>query len=86
MAEEIVGKVTHYFAKVSVAIMELEKGALKVGDTIHITGHTSDFTQKIDSIEVEHEKVQEVKPGDSFGIKVDEKVREHDVVHKVTED
>lgn len=86
MSEEIVGKVTHYFSHAGAAVIALEKGSIKVGDTIHIHGHTTDFTQKIDSIEIEHQRVQEVKPGDSFGIKVTEKVREGDVVYKVTED
>lgn len=86
MAEERIGRVTHYFSKVGVAVIELEKGALKVGDSVRISGHTSDFIQKIDSIEIEKEKVPEVKPGDSFGVKVDEKVRENDDVYKVEED
>lgn len=86
MSEETVGKVTHYFPHSSAAVIALEKGSIKVGDTIRIVGHTTDFTQKIDSIEIEHQKVQEVKPGDSFGIKIIEKVRESDVVYKVTED
>ena len=86
MAEERIGRVTHYFSKVGVAVIELEKGTLKVGDSIRISGHTSDFIQKIDSIEIEREKVPEVKPGDSFGVKVDEKVRENDDVYKVEED
>ena len=86
MSEEMIGKISHYFSKVGVAVIELEKGSLKVGDTIHITGHTTDFTQVINSIEIENQKVDEVNPGDSFGIKVDDKVREHDVVYKVKED
>ena len=86
MGEERIGRVTHYFSKVGVAVIELENGTLKVGETIHISGHTTDFVQKIDSIEIDNEKVPEVKPGDSFGVKVDEKVRDSDDVYKVTED
>jgi len=86
VSEERIGRVTHYFSKVGVAVIALEKGALKVGDSIRISGYTSDFIQKIDSIEIEKEKVPEVKPGDSFGVKVDEKVRENDDVYKVEED
>ena len=86
MGEERIGRVTHYFSKVGVAVIELEKGTLKVGETIHISGHTTDFVQKIDSIEIDNEKVPEVKQGDSFGVKVDEKVRDNDDVYKVTED
>jgi len=86
MGEERIGKITHYFSKVGVAVIELEKGTLKVGDSIHISGNTTDFVQDISSIEIDNEKVPEVKPGDSFGIKVDEKVRENDDIYMVTED
>ena len=86
MSEEKIGRVTHYFPRAGVAVIELEEGSIKVGDMIRVIGRTTDFTQKIDSIEIEHQKVQEVKPGDSFGIKITEKVRECDVVYKVTED
>ncbi len=77
-----IGKVTHFFGHLSVAIVEL-KGNLKVGDTIHIKGATSDVTQAVDSIQVEHEKIEEAKAGDSVGLKVQDKVREQDIVYKV---
>ena len=83
MAEEKeIGKVAHYFGHISVAAIQLTD-SLKVGDTIHIKGKTSDFTQTIDSIQIEHKEIQEAKKGDDIGIKVKEHVREHDVVHKV---
>jgi len=86
MAEQIVGKVTHYFGKAQVAGIEITEGQLSVGDTIHIVGHTSDFTQKVDSIQIEHESVPSAKVGDMIGIKVAEHAREHDQVYRVVPD
>lgn len=83
MAEEkLIGKITHFFGKPSVGIIELSD-VLKVGDTIHIKGHTSDFTQQVSSMQIEHADTNEAKAGDSPGIKVDQKVHEHDSVYKV---
>lgn len=79
-----VGVVTHFYGQPSVAIVKLESGSLRVGDTIHVKGHTSDFSQRIESLQVEHAAVNEVGPNDDFGIKVLQHVREHDVVYKVT--
>ncbi len=84
--EEEIGKITHYFSKINVGILELSKGTLQVGDTIHIKGHTSDFYQKIESMQLEHSPVDKVKPGEPVGIKVENSVRENDVVFKVTEE
>ena len=81
--EERIGVVTHYYNHLSVAIVRLESGRLHVGDVIHIRGHTSDFTQRVDSLEVNHAPTTEVGPNDDFGLKVAEHVREHDVVYKV---
>lgn len=78
-----IGVVTHYYGQPSVAIVKLESGTLRVGDTIHIRGHTSDFSQRIESLQVEHAAVNEVGPNDDFGIKVLQPVREHDIVYKV---
>ena len=83
LGEEI-GKVTHYFTKIGVAVIELS-GDLKVGDEIHIKGATSDFKQKIDSMQIEHENIEEAKAGQSIGLKVKEHAREHDKVYKVAE-
>jgi putative protease len=80
---ERVGVVTHYYGHVSVAIVRLESGMLRVGDTIHIRGHTTNFSQRIQSMEVEHAPASEVGPNDDFGLKVIAHVREHDVVYKV---
>jgi putative protease len=84
MEEKEVGRVTHYFSKIGVAAVEL-KDKLRVGETIHIKGHTTDFTQEVSSMQIEHETVSEAKAGQSVGIKVREKVREHDIVYKVIE-
>ena len=74
---------THYFGQRSVAIIQLESGTLRVGDMIHIRGHTTDFTQKVESLEVNRAPMTEVGPKDDFGLKVVEHAREHDVVFKV---
>ena len=82
MEERLIGKIVHFYGNINVGIIELSD-ALKVGDTVHIKGHTSDFTQQISSMQIEHAKVDEAKTGDSVGIKVDQKVHEHDAVYKV---
>lgn len=84
MEEQEVGRVVDYFAKVGVAGIEMT-GQLAVGDTIRIKGHTTDFQQTVDSMQIEHQVVQEVKPGDSVGIKVADRCRTHDLVYKVVE-
>jgi putative protease len=84
MKEERIGVVDHYYTHLGVVAVVLE-GDLKVGDTIHIKGHTSDFTQKIESIQIEHQNVSEAKKGDNIGIKVKEHAREHDVVYRVSD-
>lgn len=86
MGEQLVGTVTHYFGKPGVAIVDISDGELHVGDTIRITGHSSDFTQPIASMELEHEPVESAKVGDSVGIQVAERAREHDQVYRVTTD
>jgi len=80
---ELIGVVTHYYSHPSVATIRLESGTLRVGDEIHIRGHTTDFSQKVESLEVNHAPATEVGPNDDFGLKVVEHVREHDVVFKV---
>ena len=80
---ERIGFVTHYHSHPSVATIRLEFGTLRVGDVIHICGHTTDFSQKVESLEVNHAPAAEVGPNDDFGLKVVEHAREHDVVFKV---
>ncbi len=84
MAEVEIGKVADYFAKIGVAAIDLT-GELKVGDTIRIHGHTTDFTQNVESMQVEHEAVEHASPGTSVGIRVKAKCRHTDHVYKVTE-
>lgn len=83
--EELVGKITHYFSKIEVGIIELTKKGLNVGDTIHIKGSTSDFEQTVDSMQIEHENIKKAKKGDVIGLKVKDKVREGDEVYRVVE-
>ena len=80
---ERIGVVTHYYGNLLVAIVKLEAGTLRVGDNIHIRGHTSDFSQRVESLQVEHAAVNEVGPNDEFGIKVVQHAREHDIVYKL---
>ncbi len=84
MKEERVGIVSHYYDKIGVAAIVLE-GELAVGDTIHIKGHSTDFTQKMESIQIENKNVERAKEGDNIGIKIKEHAREHDIVYKVVE-
>lgn len=84
MAEEEIGRITHYFPKISVAVIEVTAGRLKVGETIRIKGHTSDFTQTVDSLQQEHLQVAEIAAGVSAGLKIKEHVREGDKVYRVT--
>ncbi len=78
----MIGKITHYFDKVGVAVIDLV-GALSVGDTIRVVGNEVDFTQVIDSMEVEHQKIQKAKKGDSVGMKIIQKVKDGYKVYKV---
>jgi len=83
MEEKLIGKITHYFTNIGVAVLEMTSGKLNVGDKIHVKGATSDFEQKIDSMQVEHENVEKAKKGDAIGLKVDQQVRESDDVYLV---
>jgi translation elongation factor EF-1alpha len=80
MQEKEIGTITHYYGHLNVGIIKLSD-SLKVGETIHIKGHASDFTQQVESIQVEHKDVGEGKAGDMVGIKVASKVHEHDKVY-----
>jgi hypothetical protein len=82
-SEERIGVVIHYYSHLSVAAIQLERGTLRVGDVIHICGHTTDFRQKVEFLEVDHTPTTEVGPKDDFGLKVVDHAREHDVVFKV---
>jgi translation elongation factor EF-1alpha len=84
MAEQEIGGVTHYYSKIGVAGIEVTSGTLEVGDRIHIVGHTSDFEETLESMQLEHESIEVATPGMSVGINVAEHAREHDKVFKVT--
>ena len=77
-----IGKVSHFFTKISVAVIELTS-TLSVGDRILIKGPTTNFEQTVNSMQIEHENVKVSKAGQSIGLKVDEKVREDDTVYKI---
>jgi len=82
MPEVEVGRITHYFPKVSVAVVELT-APLKVGDTIRVVTHEGSFTQSVASMQIDHANVAEAAPGQSIGLKVGQKVHEHNKVFKV---
>jgi len=84
MPEEAVGKVSDFFAKPVVAGIELT-ARLKVGDRIHIKGHTTDIELTVDSMQINNVNVQDAKAGDAIGIKISDRVRRGDTVYKVTE-
>jgi len=85
LGEELkeIGKVTHFFAKISVAVIEL-KAPVSVGDRILIKGPTTNLEQTVESMEIEHEKVTRAEAGQSIGLKVDDRVRESDTVYKMS--
>ncbi len=83
ITEQRVGVVVHYYSHLSVAIIKLDQGALQVGNPIHIKGHTTDFQQRVESMQIEHQMIQRAEVGQEFGLKVSDHVREHDVVYKV---
>lgn len=80
---KLIGEVTHYFGHPEVAIIKLED-SLEVGDTIRVVGGTdTDFEQEVESMEIDHEKVEQAGSGDEVGVKVDEKVRDGYEIYKV---
>ncbi len=82
MEEQQVGKVTNFYVKISVAAIKVTAGVIRIGDTLHFKGHTTDFEDTVASMEVENQPVDEAGPGDEVGIKVKERVRENDRVYK----
>ena len=82
--EERIGIVTHYYGHLSVAIVKIESGSLRTGDTVHIKGHTSDFRQTVESMELDHVHIDAASVGQAIGLRVKEHARESDVVYKVT--
>jgi len=88
MEEEVekirIGKISHFYGKISVAVIELDD-TLNVGDTISIEGAETNFTQTVDSMQIEHENIETATKGQSIGLKMSDKVRENDVVYKIIE-
>ena len=84
--EEEIGKITHFFSKINVGVLEITKGNVRIGDTIHIKGHTTDYYQKVQSMQVEHVSVELAEEGMQVGLKVESSVREGDMVFRVTEE
>jgi len=85
LSEELkeIGKVTHFFTKISVAVIEL-KASISVGDRILIKGPTTNLEQTVGSMEIEHERVTRAGAGQSIGLKMDDRVRENDTVYKIS--
>jgi len=84
MAEELIGTIDHYFAHIGVAGVSLT-GPLRVGDRIHVQGHTTDFEQTVESMQLEHESIAEAGPGASIGVKVAQRCREGDRVYRLSD-
>jgi putative protease len=84
MGEEVIGKVTDYFAKIGVAGIQVISGSLSIGDTIRIKGHTTDLTQTVESVQIEHQGMPRAEAGQTAGIRVKERVRKGDTVWKIT--
>ena len=85
MPEEQVAVIVKFFAKPSVAALEITNGSLKIGDVLRYKGHTTDFIEAVTSMEIDNQSMDEAKVGDLVGIKVKERVRENDKVYKVVE-
>lgn len=82
MPERTVGRVTHYFGKLGAAGLSLTE-PLRVGDRVHVVGHTTDVTASIDRMQIDHKDVEVASPGDDVAVHVGAKVREHDEVRKI---
>ena len=78
---EAIGRVTHYYSHLSVAAVSLD-APLRMGDRVHFKGHTTDLVQAVDSMEVDHKAVERAGPGDDVAMKVEDHVREHDLIFR----
>ena len=86
MEKKLLGEISNYFRNISVAAFIITNGELKVGDNIQIKGSTTDFTVKVESIQLDHKSIEVAKSGDDIGIKVDQKVRRGDKVYLIQKD
>jgi hypothetical protein len=82
MSEVPIGRVTHYYGKISVAVLALTD-TIRLGDTVHILGRSTDFQQEVSSLQIEHQAISEAKPRREVALKVDYPVRRRDSVFKV---
>lgn len=80
-----IGQVTHYYDRLNVAVLALTE-VIRLGDTVHILGHSTDFQQEVASLQIEHQPVSEAKPGQDVALKVAQRVHPHDAVFKITEE
>ena len=78
-----IGKITHYYDKIGVAVITVMSKTLKIGDTVKISGHDTEFTQTVNSLQEEHKQLTKVSPGKSVGLKVDKPVKPGDVIYSV---
>lgn len=83
--ETKIGQITHFYNRISVAVLSLTE-QLDIGDQVHILGHTTDFVQQVNSMEVNHKKVLSIGPGDEVALKVNEPVRKGDAIYKIIPD
>ena len=84
MSEARIGRVEKYYGRLSVAVIELTAGPLRLGDIIHVRGSTTDFEQPVESMQIEHERVEQADAGQRVAIQVLAKARPHDVVYRIT--
>ncbi|MEE8581163.1 MAG: hypothetical protein V3T33_06190 [Myxococcota bacterium] len=80
----LLGSVTHYYSHVGAAIVQIDSGELRVGDTLHFRGRTTDFYQRVERLELEHQPIQRAVAGQDVGIQVSQRVREHDEVFRLS--
>ena len=83
MTEQEIGKVTDYYTHVHVMAVEVTGDELKVGDEVHVVGHTTDLTFKVNSLQLNHKQVDKALPGQVVGVRCEERVRPHDHVYVV---
>lgn len=81
--EELIGKVTHFFPRVRAGVIKITKSSLSLGDTIHIKGNTSDFTQKVSSLQINNKPIKKALKGKVVGVLVRQRVRKKDKVYKI---
>jgi len=85
MTGKRVGKVTHYFDHLNVAVVALSEG-IRVGETLHFRGHSADFKQQVTSLQIEHKAVETAKPGEDVAMKVDQRVHPNDAIFRIEDE